>query len=248
VSAGLVAGIVVICVVVVLVLIAIVVVVVVLVLRRKKSGSTPPPTEEVSREAISYQTVQYADLYFTKNPPIRPPALETTVLYSEAVVGAGTAQIRETPPPAIPAKKSRKKDGGGIFAKDVLAIMDGSGILFLANNGTCLRDDCSRRKCDHKRLKTFRVDLMAVYKDDTFVANCLEDPDHDVSKQDVEEIIEAKKGLEATKGFLICNQEFMSMDLLVHLEENDCFFVSASGHGKENWDKTFLEKFASFFT
>ena len=40
----------------------------------------------------------------------------------------------------------------------------------------------------------------------------------------------------------------MSMDLLVRLEESDCFFVSVGGHGKENWDERMLRKFTSFFT
>ena len=136
----------------------------------------------------------------------------------------------------------------GTFQKDILANMDGFGILLLANKGTCLCDNCSRRKCNHTSLKTFPVDILAVYKDTRFVANCIEDPDKDITIKDVSRIIETKKGLEATKGFLICNQDFMSMDLLVQLEENDCFFVGIGGHGKENWDGRMLDKLAPFFT
>ena len=148
----------------------------------------------------------------------------------------------------IPVLAALLPVAGGTFQKDILANMDGSGIMLLANKGTCFRDNCSRRKCDHTSLKTFPVDVLAVYKDTTFVANCLADPNRDITIEDVSRIIEAKKGLEAAKGFLICNQDFMSMDLLVQLEENDCFFIGVGGHGKENWDERMLDKLTSFFT
>ena len=83
----------------------------------------------------------------------------------------------------------------------------------------------------------------ATYQSMKFLGVSWVEAGEDITPVDVEKVVRAKTKMAASRAVLICNQDTISSDGLIDLQNASCYFIKAGGYGTEKWKNHLISNF-----
>ena len=83
----------------------------------------------------------------------------------------------------------------------------------------------------------------ATYQSMEFLGVSRVESEVDVTPAEVEKVMRAKTKMAASRAVFICNQDTISSDRLIDLQNASCYFIKAGGYDSEKWKNHLISNF-----